>query len=99
MVKHIVLFKLKESLSTEEKRDIACRFKQAIEALPSSIPFIRKIFVGFNINPNEQWDICLESEFDTLNDVEKYSVHPSHLAAAAILKDYKKECACTDYEC
>ena len=50
MVKHIVLFKLKESLSTEEKRDIACRFKQAIEALPSSIPFIRKIFVGFKID-------------------------------------------------
>ena len=34
MVKHIVLFKLKESLPQEEKLDIMNRFKAAIEACP-----------------------------------------------------------------
>lgn len=42
MVKHIVLFKLKESLSTEEKQHVMNDFKAAIEALPATIPSIRK---------------------------------------------------------
>ena len=32
MVKHIVLFKLKETLTQTEKQDVMHRFKEAIEA-------------------------------------------------------------------
>ena len=98
MVKHIVLFKLKESLTAEAKSEVANCFKNAIEALPASIPFIRKVFVGTNINAAEAWDICLESEFDSLDDVKAYAVHPAHVAAAGILKDAKADRACCDYE-
>ena len=99
MVKHIVMFKLKETLSAEEKLDVMNRFKVAIEALPATIDVIRKVFVGLNINGAETWDICLESEFDTLEDVKAYAVHPDHVAAAGILKDAKLDRACVDYEC
>lgn len=99
MVKHIVLFKLKETLSEEEKKDVMNRFKVAIEALPEKIDFIRQVFVGLNCNAAEQWDICLESTFDTLEDVKAYSVHPAHVAAAAVIKDAKADRACADYEC
>ena len=99
MVKHIVMFKLKETLSAEEKLDVMNRFKAAIEALPAQIDIIRKVFVGFNINEAEQWDICLESEFDSLDDVKVYAAHPAHVAAAGILKDAKQDRACVDYEC
>ena len=99
MVKHIVMFKLKETLSMEEKLDVMNRFKVAIEALPAKIDVIRKVFVGLNINEAEQWDICLESEFDSLEDVKLYAVHPDHVAAAGILKDAKLDRACVDYEC
>ena len=50
MVKHIVLFKLKETLSQEEKLKVMNDFKAAIEALPAKIGFIRHIFVGLNAN-------------------------------------------------
>ena len=99
MVKHIVMFKLKETLSMDEKLDVMNRFKSAIEALPAKIDVIRKVFVGLNINEAEQWDICLESEFDSLEDVKLYAVHPDHVAAAGILKDAKLDRACVDYEC
>ena len=99
MVKHIVMFKLKDTLSKEEKLDVMNRFKAAIEALPAQIDVIRKVFVGFNINEAEQWDICLESEFDSLDDVKLYAAHPAHVAAAGILKDAKQDRACVDYEC
>ena len=97
MVKHIVLFKLKETLSPAEKADIMNRSKAAIEALPATIPFIRDIHVGLNENPAEVWDICLDSSFDTLDDVKAYAIHPAHVAAAGILKDAKENRACVDY--
>ena len=99
MVKHIVLFKLKETLTQNEKMEVMNRFKQAIEALPQQIDFIRQIYVGLNCNPAEQWDICLESTFDTLDDVKAYSVHPAHLAAASTIKEAKADRACVDYTC
>ena len=98
MVKHIVLFKLKENLSTEEKQAVIDKFKAAIEALPPVIPIIRHIFVGLNTNSAEKWDICLDSEFDTLADVNAYAVHPDHVAAAGLLKEVKADRACVDYE-
>ena len=98
MVKHIVLFKLKENLSQDEKLSVMKNFKAAIEALPSTIDYIRKIYVGLNMNADEKWDICLESEFDSLDDVRNYAVHPAHVAAAAIIKDAKQDRACVDYE-
>ena len=95
MVKHIVLFKLDENLSVDARESVMNRFKEAIESLPATIPTIRKIFVGLNVNPDEHWDICLESE---LADVKAYAVHPAHVAAAGILKGAKQDRACCDYE-
>lgn len=93
------MFQLKDTLSMDERLDVMNRFKAAIEALPAKIDVIRKVFVGLNINEAEKWDICLESEFDTLDDVKFYAVHPDHVAAAGILKDAKQDRACVDYEC
>ena len=96
MVKHIVLFKLKDEVSAEEKRAVMTKFKEAIEALPAKISVIRK--VGLNMNPGETWNIALYSEFDTLEDVKYYATHPDHVAAGKILADTKESRACVDYE-
>lgn len=98
MVKHIVLFKLKEEVPAAEKLAVMNRFKEAIEALPAKIPFIRHIEVGLNINPAETWNIALYSEFDTLDDVKAYAVHPDHQAAGKLLAEVKESRACVDYE-
>ena len=98
MIKHLVLFKLKETLPKETKTEISNQFKEAIESLPSVIKTIRHIRVAQNINPEERWDICLDSDFDTLEDVKAYAIHPAHVAAANIIKEYKQDRACVDYE-
>lgn len=98
MVKHIVLFKLKDDASADAKLAAMHAFKDAIEALPAKIPFIRKIEVGPNINPAETWSIALYSEFDTLDDVRRYAVHPDHVAAGKLLAEVKESRACVDYE-
>ena len=98
MVKHIVLFQLKKDLAEETRQAVMNQFKSAIEALPAEIKFIRQIHVGLNMNPDEAWDICLESAFDSLEDVRAYSTHPAHLAAAGTIKDYKANRSCVDFE-
>ena len=98
MVKHIVLFKLKEEAPDEKKLLAMQQFKQAIEALPEKIDVIRRIEVGLNINPGETWSIALYSEFDSLEDVKAYAVHPDHVAAGKLLAEVKESRACVDYE-
>ena len=93
MVKHIVLFKLKDEVPADEKLVAMNNFKKAIEALPAKIYVIRKIEVGLNINPAETW-----SEFDTLDDVKFYAVHPDHVAAGKLIAEVKESRACVDYE-
>ena len=98
MVKHIVLFKLKDKVPETEKLSVMKRFKEAIEALPAKIPVIRTVEVGLNINPVETWHIALYSEFDTLEDVKYYAAHPEHVAAGKILSEAKESRSCVDYE-
>ena len=98
MVKHIVLFKLKDEAPAEARLAAMNAFKAAIEALPAKIPFIRSIEVGLNINPAETWNIALYSEFDSLDDVRRYAVHPDHVAAGKLLAEVRESRACVDYE-
>lgn len=98
MVKHIVLFQLKDELTVQEKNEIYLQFKQGIEALPSQIPSIKQIFVGRNVNPDEAWDICLKGDFATLEEVVAYGKNPIHLKVSAALKPHLKGRSCVDYE-
>ena len=98
MVKHIVLFKLKDEVPEAEKLVVMNKFKEAIEALPAVIPVIRKIEVGLNTNPGETWHIALYSEFDNLDDVKFYATHPLHVAAGKIIAEAKESRACVYYE-
>lgn len=95
MVKHIVCFKL--SGTAEERRDVATRFKDALDRLPQQIDVLRSIEVGINQNPAEHWDVVLTAVVDNMSDVEIYARHPDHVAAASILTGHKEERACVDY--
>lgn len=92
------MFHLKKELPADKRRLAMLQFKQEIERLPAVIPQIRAIHVGLNINPAEEWDICLDSTFDSLEDVRTYSIHPDHVAAAMALKPYVATRGCVDYE-
>lgn len=98
MVKHIVIFRLKEELTFQEKEKAMLDFKSGIEALPAVIPSIRAIGVGLNINEDEACDICLDSSFDSLEEVRAYSAHPAHQAVAGALKPYVAVRSCVDFE-
>lgn len=96
MVKHIVSFKL--TGTPEERKEVALKFKAALEALPEQIEVLRSIEVGINENPTETWDVVLTAIVDNMADVEVYAKHPAHVAAAGLLAGHKENRACVDYE-
>lgn len=99
MVKHIVFFKLKNFESEAEKQAKMIEIKDALEALIDKVSVLRKINVVFNINPAEEYDLALVSEFDSLADVNTYAVHPDHVAVGKnIIGPVKIARACVDYE-
>ncbi len=98
MVKHVVLFRFRDDVSTETQMLVRERFRADIMALPEKMDFIRSLEVGFNISSSETWDICLSATFDCLDDVRAYSAFPDHQAAAAALKPYLAGRSCVDYE-
>ena len=98
MVQHIVMFKFRADVPDALRTEAAAQFKAGIEALPAVIPFIREVKVGLNLNPAEQWDICLTSTFDSLADAQAYGAHPAHQAVAGALKPLLAGRACVDME-
>ena len=95
MIKHIVTFQFEGS--PEERREVASRFADALMALPEQIEVLESMEVGINSNPAEDWDLVLTAVVPNLADVETYSKHPAHQAAASLIADHKKNRACVDY--
>lgn len=99
MVRHIVMFKLKEFDTPEEKEAKMQEIKVALEALIDKIDVLHMIRLDFNVNPAETWDIILTTELDSLADVNTYANHPEHVAVAKnIIGPVKADRACVDYE-
>lgn len=96
MIKHVVMFKFKGT--AEEKTDIAKRFMEALIQLPCEIPELKSMDVGINMNPEESWDMVLTATADSMEDIATYSAHPAHQEAVEIIKPYKIDRACVDYE-
>ena len=99
MIRHIVMFKLKEFATPADKQAKMQEIKTGLEALADKIDVLRMIRVDFNVNPAETWDIILNTELNTLEDVNTYANHPEHVAVAkCIIGPVKADRACVDYE-
>ena len=99
MIRHIVMFKLKEFATPADKQAKMQEIKTGLEALIDKIDVLRMIRVDFNVNPAETWGIILNTELDTLEDVGTDANHPEHVAVSkGIIGPVKADRACVDYE-
>ena len=69
MIKHVVLFRFKDDIAAEDRKNAFESFRSGIMSLVKIIPVIRKIEVGYNVNSQESWDICLCGEFESTRRV------------------------------
>jgi hypothetical protein len=99
MIKHIVLWKLKEHSEGKPKAENAVMLKRELELMTSRIKEIRKLEVGINFNSGQDaYDLALFSEFATKQDLETYQNHPEHQRVVAILRRLRETRVVADYE-
>jgi hypothetical protein len=99
MIRHIVMFKLRNFDNETEKTAAATELLRRLNELPSKIDLIRKYEAGIDIRKLEwSYDISLVMDFDTMADVDAYTVHPAHQEFVAFNKDFSIAKVCVDYE-
>lgn len=92
------MIKLQSSLSSSEKEAATTKIKSSLENLKSLIDELKFIEVGTNVNPSERAsDIVLVSEFESLETLDIYRVHPEHQKVLAIINSYAEKVTAVDY--
>lgn len=99
MVKHIILWKLKDEFSKEEKEKIKSGIKNGLEGLAGKIPGLIDITVHTNGLASSNADLMLDSSFESEEALKGYAVHPAHVEVAdGKVRPYTASRVCLDYE-
>ena len=99
MVRHIILWTLKDELSAEEKADAKKNIKAGLEGLKGKVPGIIEIKVHTEGLPSSNADLMLDSCFESEDALKGYAVHPEHVSVAEnIVRPYSKTRTCLDFE-
>lgn len=99
MVKHIILWQLRDELSTEEKENIKKEIKTGLEALVGKIPGLLAVSVQIDGLASSNADLMLDSSFEDEAALKLYATHPEHVAVAdGKVRPYTKTRVCLDFE-
>ncbi len=91
MIRHIVMWKFREDADPTE-------FLSRLAALQGQIPLIRSMEIHKSAVPGSAYDAILISDFDSLEDVERYKVDPRHQAVSALCKSIRTDRRSIDVE-
>ena len=98
MVKHVILWQLKDELSAEEKASVKADIKAGLEGLAGQIPGLIDIHVQIECLESSNADLMLDSSFEDEASLKGYAVHPAHVAVAdGVVRPNTKSRVCLDF--
>lgn len=99
MVKHVILWQLKDELSEAEKQNAKQQIKAGLEGLAGKVSGLIDIKVNINGLPTSNADVMLDSTLESFDALKAYAVHPAHVAVAdGAVRPNTKLRVCLDYE-
>ena len=99
MVKHVILWTLKEEFSAEEKEKIKAEMKESLEGLCGKVPGLLSLTVNIHPLPSSNAEVMLDSTLDSEEALKGYAVHPAHVAVAnEKVRPFTEVRLCMDYE-
>jgi hypothetical protein len=99
MIKHVVMWRLKESAEGATKPENALRVKALLDACAGVTPGMHSLEVGVDVGlDGAPWDVVLVAEFDDRAAVDAYQDHPVHQAAKSFIAKVRELRAAVDYE-
>lgn len=100
MIKHIVMWTIREGETPRIKFERMAEVKARILELKERIPEIDSLEVFFN-SPSaseNNFDVVLNSTFHSWADLDVYLKHPDHLMVADYIANVRQNRAAIDYE-
>ena len=99
MVKHIILWNLKDEFSPEEKENIKKGIKAGLEGLSGQIEGLIDIKVNTEGLSTSTADLMLDSTFESEEALKFYASHPLHQEVADTkVRPFTKQRSCLDFE-
>ena len=99
MVKHIILWQLKEELKGEEQQQVKNNMKAHLEALVGKVPGLISMQIVIDGLESSNADVMLDSTLEDEAALKGYAVHPEHVAAAdTYVRPFTAVRTCMDYE-
>lgn len=99
MTRHIILWKLKDELTPEQRIQVKAEIKAGLEGLAGKIPGLLSIKVNTEGLPSSTVDLMLDSSFESPEALKGYSVHPEHVAVAnGKVRPFTAGRYCLDFE-
>lgn len=74
------------------------KFRKDLLSLKDEIPELKSIEVGLNINPNNEYQAVLISEFESMEDLEAYKTNPKHVKVSEFCKSIQIDRVSVDFE-
>lgn len=99
MVKHIILWQLKDEYTEEQKKEIRAGIKEGLEGLKGKVPGLLEVSVRTEFLTSSNADVMLDTTLQDAEALKGYAVHPAHVAVAdAKVRPYTKTRVCMDYQ-
>ena len=99
MVKHIILWQLKDELTDAQKAQVKKEIKEGLEGLVGKVPRLLEVHVNINGLASSNADVMLDCTLTDEESLKGYAVHPDHLAVAnGKVRPNTKLRVCMDYE-
>lgn len=99
MVKHVILWNLKEELTEQEKLNVKDGIKSGLEGLQGKIPGLIDIKVNIDPLVSSNCDVMLDSSFEDEASLKSYAIHPDHVEVANTkVRPFTSSRVCMDYE-
>ncbi|HCH28957.1 MAG TPA: stress responsive protein [Ruminococcaceae bacterium] len=99
MVKHIILWKLRDDLSESEKSEVRQNAKAGLESLGGKIEGLLRIKVNINPLETSNCDMMLDSEFESFDALKGYAKNPEHNKIAdKYVRPFTAARSCIDYK-
>ena len=88
MIRHVVMWRFKTEAEGRTKLENMEELKRQLLALIPLIPEIKKMEIGFDVTHSDaSADFMLTTEFESVDDLKIYAVHPEHLKVSGFVKN------------
>jgi hypothetical protein len=94
------MFRFHEEADGRTKQENLENAKQILEDLMGVVPSLRSMKVNLNspLASKENYDLVLDSEFDSMEGLQEYVVHPAHKKVGEFILKVRESRASIDFE-